>query len=124
MEKSKRHKQKILDSMQANIQNAEREAELEEIFLWPEEIKNEFKDLIPDPGTSIGRLSLYQKSSELQWLQKFILGKNLVEKDEQHGEILLQQEKIMLLLQRILDNQTEFAKRLRMKLEPHEHLFD
>ena len=93
---------------------------MEGICLQPEEIKNEFKDLLPDPGTSRGRLSLYQKSLELQWSQKFILGKTLVEKDEYHGEILLQQDKLMLILHRILDNQAEFARRLGIKLKPHE----
>ena len=110
--------------MQANIQNAEREVELEGICLQPEEIKNEFKDLLPDPHTSRGRLSLYQKSLELQWSHKFILGKNLVEKDEYHGKIILQWEKIVLILHRILDNQLEFARRLGIELEPHEQLFD
>ena len=47
-----------------------------------------------------------------------------MEKDEQHGEILLQQEKIMLLLQRIMDNQAELAKRLGIKLESHEQSVD
>ena len=67
VEKRKCYKREIVESMQANIQNAEREVELEGICLGPEEIKNEFKDLLPDPGTSKGRLSLYQKSLELQW---------------------------------------------------------
>ena len=53
--------------MQDKIQNVEREAELEGICLGPEEIKNEFKDLLCDLGTSKGRLPLYQKSLELQW---------------------------------------------------------
>ena len=123
-EKSKHYKWEIPESVQANIQNAEREAELEAICLWPEEIKNEFKDLLPDPGTSRGRLSLYHKSLELQWSQKFILWKTLVEKDEHHGEILLQQDKTMLTLHRISDNQLEFAEKLSMNLKPHEQLFD
>ena len=110
--------------MQANIQNAEREVELEGIFLRPEEIKNEFKNLLPNLGTSIGRLSLYQKSLEMQWSQKFILGKTLVEKDEHHAKILLQQDKIMLILHRILENHLEFTRRLGIKIEPHEQLFD
>ena len=110
--------------MQANIQNAEREVELEGICLQPEEIKNEFRDLLLDPRTYRGRLSLYHKSLELQWSQKFILGKTLVEKDEHHGKILFQQDKVILILHRILDNQYEFSKRLGMKLEPHEQLFD
>ena len=67
MEKRKRYKREIPKSVQDKIQNAEREAELEGICLQPKEIKNEFKDLLPDPGTSRGRLSLYQKSLELQW---------------------------------------------------------
>ena len=82
VDKSKRFKQKIPKHVQATIQNDEREAELEGICLGPEEIKSEFKDLVSDPGTSRGRLSLYQKSLDLQWSQKFILGKTLVEKDE------------------------------------------
>ena len=89
-----------------------------------EEIRKEFKELIPDPGTSKGRLTLYQKSLELQWSQKFILGKTLVEKDEQHGQILLQQDQMMLILQKVMDNQSEIAKKLGLKLEPHEHLFE
>ena len=97
---------------------------MEGIFLRFAEIKNEFRDLLPDPGTSIGRLSLYQKSMELQWSQNFILGKTLVEKDEHHGEILLQQEKIMLILHIILDNHLEFASILGIKLKPHEQLLD
>ena len=124
VEKSKCYKREIPELVQANIQNAEREAELEGICLQPEEIKNEFKDLLFDPNTSKGRLSLYQKSLELQWSQKFILGKTLVEKDEYHGEILLQQDNIMLILHRILDNQDEFTRRLGIKLKPHEKLFD
>ena len=60
VEKRKRYKREIPESVQANIQNAEREAELEGICLGPEEIKNEFKDLLPDLGTSRGSLSLYQ----------------------------------------------------------------
>ena len=80
VEKSKRYKIEIHDSFQFNIQCAEkeRETEMEGICLGPEEIKKEFKDLVPDPGSSRGRLTLYQKSLELQWSQKFILGKTLV----------------------------------------------
>ena len=89
---------------------------MEGICLLAEEIKNEFKDLIVDPGTSRGRISLSQKYLELQWSD--------MEKDEHHGEILLQWDKIILILHRILDNQAEFARRLGIKLEPHEQLFD
>ena len=89
VEKRNHYKRDILESVQANIQNAEREVESEGICLRPNEIKNEFKDLIPDLGTSKGRLSLYQKSLELQWSRKFILGKTLVEKDEHHDNFLL-----------------------------------
>ena len=56
-------------------------------------------------------------------MQKFILGKTLVEKDEQHGKILLQQDQMMLILIKIMDNQVEIAKKLGLKLNPHEHLF-
>ena len=62
VEKRKHYKREIHESVQSNIQNAEREVELEGICLPAEEIKNEFKDLLPDPGTSRGRMSLYQKS--------------------------------------------------------------
>ena len=67
VEKSKRYKREIPESVQANIQNAERDVELEGICLQPKVIKNEFEDLLPDPSTSRGRLSLYQKSLEMQW---------------------------------------------------------
>ena len=93
-------------------------------MLGPEEIKKEFKDLVSDPGSSRGQLTLYQKYLELQWSHKMILDKTLVEKDEQHGEILLQQHKMMLLLQRILDNRAELAKRLGIKLESLEQSVD
>ena len=65
VEKNKCYKREISESVQAKIQNTEREAELEGICLRHEEIKNEFKDLFVDPDTSRERLSLYKKSPEL-----------------------------------------------------------
>ena len=47
-----------------------------------------------------------------------------MEKDEQHSEIILQQDQIMQILHKIMDNEVEPAKKLGLKLEPHEHLFD
>ena len=55
---------------------------------------------------------------DLHWSQQMVLGRTLVEKDEQHGKIMLQQDKMVLLLQRILDNQVDIAKRLGIQLEP------
>ena len=122
--KNKRFQKEFPDSIQETIHEAEKEDELECSCLEPEEIRKEFKELIPNPGTSRGRLTLYQKSLELQWSQEFILGKTLVEKDGQHGHILLQQDQMMLILHKVMDNQYEIAKKLGLKLDPHEHLFE
>ena len=124
IDKRNNFKYKFPEHVQATIQNIEREVELEAIFLGPEEIKNEFKDLVPNPGTSRGGLTLYKILLDLQWSQKFILGKTLVEKDEQHGEILLWRDQILQILHKVMDNQADIPKKLGMKLEPHEHLFD
>ena len=65
VEKSKRFKWEFPEHVQATTQNAESEAEFEGKCLGLEEIKNDFKNLVPDPVTSRGRLTLYKKLLDL-----------------------------------------------------------
>lgn len=91
----------ILAEIKSKIKEVEDEALFTREFIPDEEIRKDYEALLPNPDYSRGRSALYMKTLEIAWQQKFILGKILVDRGEDHSVIILQLDEITWHLQQI-----------------------
>ena len=109
----KLYKEHIPKNIQAEIDCVEAEAQGVRGCLSDEEVRQDFEELLQDPGYHRGRVVLHQKTLDLAWTLKYLMGKALVQRGEEHEEILL-------TLDEILKNQQKIATHMGMELNSDE----
>lgn len=95
MHKAKLFKEQIPDKIKNEIGNVEEEARLTRDNIEEEEVRQDFEDFLLDPGYHRGRVALHQKTLDLAWTMKFLMGKALMQQGEEHEAILLTLDEIL-----------------------------
>lgn len=116
VEKARSYHSAIPTQAKVEIQDAEEDAFVSHNRVTDDEVRVDFVELIPDPGNTRGRATLYQKTLDMIWSHKLVLGKALTDCNEAQVEILMQLDKLMDMQKQSLFNQQQLAQRLGIML--------